>query len=56
VYGARPLRRVIQRRIQDPLAVQLLRGEFKPGDTIVVDWDGAEFTFRRSPEAEFAVA
>jgi len=52
IYGARPLRRAIQRRIQDPLAVQLLRGEFKAGDTIVVDWGAGEFTFQRAPEAE----
>src|SRR5512142_595425 len=37
VYGARPLKRAIQRMIQDPLATKLLRGEFKPGDHVVVD-------------------
>ncbi|MBC7262404.1 MAG: ATP-dependent chaperone ClpB, partial [Chloroflexi bacterium] len=37
VYGARPLKRVIQRRIQDPLALKLLQGEFKEGDEIIVD-------------------
>jgi ATP-dependent Clp protease ATP-binding subunit ClpB len=37
VYGARPLKRAIQRMIQDPLATRLLRGEFRPGDHIVVD-------------------
>ncbi|HHX45271.1 MAG TPA: ATP-dependent chaperone ClpB [Chloroflexi bacterium] len=53
VYGARPLRRTIQRRVQDPLAIALLRGEFKPGDTIVVDWvDDAGFTFAPAVEAE----
>ncbi|HXI58050.1 MAG TPA: AAA family ATPase, partial [Polyangia bacterium] len=34
-YGARPLKRALQRYIQDPLAKLLLRGEFAPGDTIV---------------------
>jgi ATP-dependent Clp protease ATP-binding subunit ClpB len=37
VYGARPLKRAIQRMIQDPLATKLLRGEFKAGDHVVVD-------------------
>jgi ATP-dependent Clp protease ATP-binding subunit ClpB len=37
VYGARPLKRVIQREVQDPLALALLRGEFVEGDTVEVD-------------------
>jgi ATP-dependent Clp protease ATP-binding subunit ClpB len=37
VYGARPLKRVIQHRLQDALALKLLEGEFGEGDTIVVD-------------------
>ncbi len=37
-YGARPLKRVIQKEIQDKLALQILEGRFKEGDTIVVDW------------------
>jgi ATP-dependent Clp protease ATP-binding subunit ClpC len=36
-YGARPLRRVIQNMIEDPLAEQLLLGKYQPGETIVVD-------------------
>ena len=39
-YGARPMRRAIQRLIQDPLALRLLAGEFLAGETIVVDKDG----------------
>ena len=39
-YGARPMRRAIQRLIQDPLALRLLAGEFLAGETIVVDRDG----------------
>ncbi len=53
-YGARPLKRTIQRRIQNPLAMQLLQGRFKPGDTVVVDFTKGEFTFagnKRQPEA-----
>jgi ATP-dependent Clp protease ATP-binding subunit ClpA len=38
-FGARPMRRAIQRLVQDPLALQLLNGELLPGDTVVVDAD-----------------
>jgi ATP-dependent Clp protease ATP-binding subunit ClpA len=52
-YGARPMRRAIQRLIQDPLALRLLSGDFSAGDTVVVEGDAAkhalEFT-RRVPE------
>ena len=56
-YGARPLRRVIQQRIENPLATRILKGEFTEGDTIRVDVDAArhDFTFakgRASAEAE----
>ena len=47
VYGARPLKRTIQRLIQDPLAVKILAGEFKEGDRVHVDAVGEEFTFDR---------
>jgi ATP-dependent Clp protease ATP-binding subunit ClpB len=36
-YGARPMKRAIQRLIQDPLALKLLDGEVRPGDTVLVD-------------------
>jgi ATP-dependent Clp protease ATP-binding subunit ClpB len=36
-FGARPLKRVIQRRLEDPIALAVLRGRFKDGDTITVD-------------------
>jgi ATP-dependent Clp protease ATP-binding subunit ClpB len=49
VYGARPLKRTIQRLVQDELAMRLLRGEFAEGDTIEVDADHGELTFRRNP-------
>jgi ATP-dependent Clp protease ATP-binding subunit ClpB len=39
VYGARPLRRAIQKHLQDPLALALLQGEFLPGDAVRVDAD-----------------
>ncbi len=39
VYGARPLKRAIQKYILDPLAVEILEGKFKDGDKIIVDYD-----------------
>jgi ATP-dependent Clp protease ATP-binding subunit ClpB len=36
-YGARPLKRAIQRYLEDPLAQRLLAGEFAPGDVVVAD-------------------
>jgi len=44
-YGARPLKRTIQRVLQDPLALRLLQGEFHEGQTILVDFDGQGLTF-----------
>ncbi len=46
-YGARPLKRTIQRLIQDPLALKLLAGEFAEGDTVVADAVGDAVTFRK---------
>ena len=45
-YGARPLRRTIQRLIQDPLAMQILEGKVLPGDHLRVDRDGAKGAMR----------
>ena len=45
-YGARPLKRTIQRLIQDPLAVKILEGEFKDGDRIEIDSDGEAMQFK----------
>jgi ATP-dependent Clp protease ATP-binding subunit ClpB len=47
VYGARPLKRVIQRRVQDPLALKLLQGDFLDGDAIRVDARNGQLTFQR---------
>jgi len=47
VYGARPLKRVIQRELQDRLALKLLQGEFKDGDAITVAVQDNEFVFER---------
>lgn len=46
-YGARPLKRTIQHRILDPLAMKILNKEFKEGDSIEVDADGEELVFRK---------
>ncbi len=51
-FGARPLKRTIQRLVQDPLALRLLEGEFKEGDTVVVDAVGDALTFKREVAAE----
>ncbi|NNJ12030.1 ATP-dependent chaperone ClpB [Chloroflexales bacterium ZM16-3] len=48
VYGARPLKRVIQQRLQNPLAVQLLQGDFVAGDTILVDVGGGGYVFKKA--------
>ncbi len=45
VYGARPLKRVIQREVQDPLALALLRGEFAEGDIVRVDARDGQMVF-----------
>lgn len=53
-FGARPIKRAIQRELQDPLAIRLLSGEFKDGDTIFADYDEnagddtAGITFRKT--------
>ncbi|HEX9077116.1 MAG TPA: AAA family ATPase, partial [Anaerolineae bacterium] len=45
VYGARPLKRTIQRLVLDPLALQVLEGKFVEGDTVVVDVEGSKLVF-----------
>jgi ATP-dependent Clp protease ATP-binding subunit ClpA len=44
-YGARPMRRAIQRLIQDPLSLRLINGDFHEGETILVDRDGGALNF-----------
>ncbi|MEA2584094.1 MAG: ATP-dependent Clp protease ATP-binding subunit ClpB [Thermomicrobiales bacterium] len=55
IYGARPLRRAIQREIIQPLAMRLLRGDFHDGDTVVVDARNGQLVFERR-EAPVAAA
>jgi len=49
-FGARPLRRMIERQVENPLSSSLLRGEFKEGDTVKVNLgkDGLTFTTKRA--------
>jgi ATP-dependent Clp protease ATP-binding subunit ClpB len=50
-YGARPLKRTIQRRVLDPLALRVLEGEFREGDTVAVDAGLGGLTFRKEQQA-----
>jgi len=45
LYGARPLRRAIERYVENPVSTKILRGEFNQGDTIMVDLVGKALTF-----------
>ncbi len=47
VFGARPLKRTIQQRLENPLAAELLAGKFTEGDTIKIDADQHKFTFEK---------
>ena len=49
-YGARPLKRVIQRRLEDPIALAVLQGRYRDGDTITIDVD------KRSLDVDLTVA
>ena len=55
-YGARPLKRVIQRHVQDPLAGMILAGEIRDGDRVVISAEGNVLTFNgKAPQtAEIA--
>jgi ATP-dependent Clp protease ATP-binding subunit ClpB len=54
VFGARPLKRTIQRMIENPLAVEVLAGRFGEGDTVVVEPDGETLRFRKEVPATVA--
>jgi ATP-dependent Clp protease ATP-binding subunit ClpC len=49
-FGARPLRRALQRFIENPLSVRLLKGEFQPGDLVVIDELNGELVFMRNQD------
>jgi ATP-dependent Clp protease ATP-binding subunit ClpB len=56
-YGARPLKRTVQREVENPLAMKVLSGEIGEGDTVLVDAEGDEIVLgvRREAAAEAAV-
>ncbi|MFC1916655.1 ATP-dependent Clp protease ATP-binding subunit [Chloroflexota bacterium] len=54
IYGARPLRRAIEHSVENPLSTKVLKGEFKEGDTILVDLGDGGLTF--TPKTAEAVA
>jgi ATP-dependent Clp protease ATP-binding subunit ClpC len=56
VFGARPLRRALQKYVESPLSVQMLRGEFKSGDVVTVEWqEGQGLLFRREAPASVSL-
>jgi ATP-dependent Clp protease ATP-binding subunit ClpC len=46
-FGARPLRRLLQKEVEDPLSMEILKGRFTAGDTIDVELRGEKITFRK---------
>jgi ATP-dependent Clp protease ATP-binding subunit ClpB len=55
-FGARPLKRAIQRLVENPLALRLLEGEFADGDTVRVDAQNGDIVFTRAAAREPAAA
>jgi ATP-dependent Clp protease ATP-binding subunit ClpB len=51
-YGARPLKRALQRLVENPLALRLLEGEVEEGDTVRVDVENGELVFEKASAAE----
>ncbi len=54
-YGARPLKRVIQQRIQNPLATEILKGNVKEGHILTIDAQDGEFAFKTSEAGETVI-
>ncbi len=55
VYGARPLKRVIQHELENALAAELLRGEYREGDTVKIDYRDGQFVLSRVEQPEAAI-
>jgi len=55
-YGARPLQRLIEREVEDPIAMALLKEEFRSGNTIIVDYDEESKTTKLRKEREIVSA
>jgi ATP-dependent Clp protease ATP-binding subunit ClpB len=51
-FGARPLKRVIQQRLENAIAGKILEGAFQEGDTVNVDFTGKSFTFSSTSTAQ----
>jgi len=51
VYGARPLKRAIQQRVENPLAQEILKGDVGPGESVKVDVEDGELAFRKETPA-----
>jgi ATP-dependent Clp protease ATP-binding subunit ClpC len=51
-FGARPLKRALQKHIESPLSISLLSGEFTAGDTVVVDIEDSEVVFQKKEAVE----
>ena len=56
IYGARPVKRAIQQRVQNPLATELLKGGYSEGSTVEVDYTDEQFSFGRTDTVQPAVA
>jgi ATP-dependent Clp protease ATP-binding subunit ClpB len=54
MYGARPLKRTLQRQVLDKLAMQMLQGEFHEGDVVRIDAPRGELEFTRAGQAVHA--
>ncbi|MCM8806833.1 MAG: ATP-dependent chaperone ClpB [Candidatus Omnitrophica bacterium] len=54
-FGARPLKRLIQKEIENPLAIKILSGEFKEGDKIIIDVKDGILTFNKKVENEVSI-
>lgn len=55
-FGARPLKRALQRYVESPMSVRMLKGEFTKGDNVLVDVENNELVFRKQEEAELVPA
>jgi ATP-dependent Clp protease ATP-binding subunit ClpB len=54
-FGARPLKRVIQQRLQNPLATEILKGDFPPGSGVKIDCRDGEFVFSQCAPEDFVI-
>ena len=50
VFGARPLRRVVERQVENALARRILSGEFSEGDRVLVDYADGQYTFAKAQQ------